>query len=779
MRLPSFSKTLGLSAAFALALLGTTTAAPAQADPGGSTTINLVGITDLHGHIARVTDSKTGAVKEPGAVTMACEIAKARAADPDTLLVSNGDNVGGSAYISSILKDQPTIDVLNALGLDVTSAGNHEFDQGIDDLGGRLVKELQAPILSANVTGNAGLDAEGDRGVFVKDVKGLKVGFIGVVTDELPSLVSKSALKGLRITGALEAANARATELKDGNPANGEADVVVVLAHEDADVIGPQFNGSVDAVVGGHTHVPYEATVTGKDGNQIAVIQPDHYGLKLGQVSLSYDPATRKVTPLVVKNLDLSTSTCNTDAYGVEALVSKAAKDSEAAGAQVLAQLGTDFLRGTNDGTDSGANRSTESTASNVIADSFQAWLAQDIKPAGKHHVGLMNPGGVRGDYLKGELTEGEAYTVQPFGNEMAYATITGAQLKQVLREQWQPTTSRAGLTLGVSSNVRVYANLDASEELNGYYQQISSGTKTAAELASAIDAARARVIEAVYVDGAPLADEASVVVASNTFLLAGGDNFNTLGTATMINTGILDRTVTAKYLKAVEPAQASLVKRQMAVDIDTDVQAGTTTLRLAGLSFTAASEQAQPGQVVQVLLTAKKADGSAVEVAQAPVDLSLTPGLPDTGRASITFSLPEGLTTESCTLTDVSTGKPVDTTCAQVAINLVDRGQQRTELDLYAQVQAQPASGSTTPGGSAAPGGSGQPQAGGQPGNKPQPPGVTLPTAVPTNGPVVQGPNGQPGKLARTGVSAGLGLACVGLLGVGALLLARRRARS
>ncbi|WP_196717259.1 hypothetical protein [Actinomyces trachealis] len=169
-------------------------------------------------------------------------------ATPATALVSNGGNVGGSAYISSILHDQSTIDVLNAMGLDVTSAGNHEFDQGVSDLGGRLTAAFNAPILSANVTGNAALGSEGDsKGVFIKEVKGLKVGFMGVVTDELLSLVAKSTLEGLSIANALETANARASGLKDSN--------------------------------------------------QIAVIQPDHYGLKVGQISLSYDSATKKVTP--------------------------------------------------------------------------------------------------------------------------------------------------------------------------------------------------------------------------------------------------------------------------------------------------------------------------------------------------------------------------------------------------------------------------------------------------------------------------------------------------
>ena len=104
-------------------------AAPAAPPAAGATTIDLLGITDLHGHISRTTqtDSGTGqtSVEDPGAVTLACEVSSARAANPNTLFVSAGDSVGGSAYVSSILQDRPTMEALNAMSLDVSALGNH------------------------------------------------------------------------------------------------------------------------------------------------------------------------------------------------------------------------------------------------------------------------------------------------------------------------------------------------------------------------------------------------------------------------------------------------------------------------------------------------------------------------------------------------------------------------------------------------------------------------------------------------------------------------------
>lgn len=771
MRTPSPLRATAALATLALAAALPVTAAPAQAAEGDTTTINLVGITDLHGHIDRV--EKDGKVSEPGAVTLACEVAAARSADASTLFVSNGDNVGGSAYVSSILDDEPTIDILNAMGLDVTSTGNHEFDKGIDDLSGRLLDEFDAPILSANVTGNDALTAEGDgNGTWVKDVNGVKVGFVGVVTDELPTLVSGAALSGLTVENAVATANARATELKE----SGKADVVVVLAHEDADIYGKEFNGDVDAVFGGHTHVPYAETITGTEGNTIAVVQADHYGLALGEISLTVTEGAdgeKAVTAQTAANKDLTTSDCTTDAFGVQALVEKADADAEAAGSEVLATLGSDFYRGTNtgatDSTDSGSNRSTESTASDLIADSFQSWVAKDIKPAGDHYIGLMNPGGVRADYAEGDLTEGEAYTVQPFGNEIGYATYTGAQIRQVLAEQFQPTTTRSALMLGVSSNVAVYLNQDAADELEDYFTQISTGAVTADSLADKIADARSRVIEAVYVDGEALADDDSVVAASNSFLLGGGDGFKSLGTSTMVNTGILDRDITAEYLKALDdagtPATASYDKRQIGVDLDVDQDSGKATVRLTGLSFTPTSEQATGNAAKTVTATVTMADGSTKELTTADVDRTVISGMPETGQAAFDVELPDGVKTEACSFDSTRQ-------CAVVSFTVTNEDGSTEVLDVTAEIThdaaatptAEPTDEATQEHTDAAT-------------QAPSSTAGVSSTSTPAAERVATAPaSHRTDSLAHTGASIGIGVIALALLGLGGVLVARRR---
>ncbi|MDO4244117.1 MAG: bifunctional UDP-sugar hydrolase/5'-nucleotidase [Actinomyces sp.] len=739
-------------AVIVLSVLAPLTAPPAVAEPT-TPTISLLGVTDFHGHLERTTNSE-GAVVDPGAVTLACEVAAARSADPDTLFVSSGDNVGGSAYTSAILEDSPTLAALNAMGLDVSAVGNHELDRGMTDLTGRIIPASDFPFLAANITGDPTLSAEGDAdGAFIKEVDGVRVGFVGVVTDELPTLVSASALEGMEVSEAVSTANARASALKDGDDSNGEADVVVVLSHEDAAAQAGLYTGDVDAVLGGHTHVPFAQTGTSSDGQPIAMVQADHYGRALGRVQLSYDAATGEVAVVSATTQDLTASTCTTDAYGVEEIVTRATAEAQVAGEQVVASLATDFLRGTyaEDGAvqGTGSNRGTESTASNVIADSFAWWVQSNTgAPAGRY-IGIMNPGGVRADYAAGELTQGEAFTVQPFGNELGYATYTGAQLRSILAQQWQPGSSRPVLTLGLSGNVEVYVDQGAADLLEGYTKDTP---------AAEVEAARARVIEAVYVDDALLADEDTVVVASNSFLLSGGDGFSGFTAAAPVNTGMMDLGATSAYLAQGGPVSADYAKRQIGLGVSVDQAAGTATVGLTGLVFTNAAEQTAAGAAASVSATVTMADGTVRELASSSVDTALvTSQLPETGRATLTFALPADVATQPCTVEDPVAGA-TEAACALVSLTVVNHDGSTELLDIQAQIAQV-----TGPAPTAAA-------------------GATATTAMHRPTVVVAAPSPEPfeeysaAALVRTGASIGPGLLAVALLVGGVILMLRRR---
>ena len=768
-------------------------ATPAAAPAAGATTIDLLGITDLHGHISRTTqtDSGTGqtSVEDPGAVTLACEVSAARAANPNTLFVSAGDSVGGSAYVSSILQDRPTMEALNAMSLDVSALGNHELDQGLTDLETRILPASNFPILAANVSGSTPLSAEGGgKGAFIKEVGGVRVGFVGVVTDELPTLVSPSALSTLTLSPAVAAANARAAELKDGDPANGEADVVVVLSHEDAASTATSFSKNVDAVFSGHTHVPFAKTVTGAEGNQIAVVQADHYGWALGRIRLSYDPASRKTSVVSADNKDLRGSSCTTDAYGVAGIVSQAEKDSATEGGKPLAKIGSDFLRGS-DGSGPGANRGTESTASNLIAESFRSWLATDIQPTGStRYVGIMNPGGVRADLLyaasgaegDGVLTSGEAYTVQPFGNEMAYTTLTGAEFKALLSQQWQPGSSRPVLTLGLSRNVDVLTEATTDPAYGG-------------------EAGAAPAIREILVDGKPLADGDSVVVASNSFLLTGGDGYTVLKDKPVTNTGVLDRDVTSAYLASFgdKPVTADYSKRQTAMTVGpVYISSGgarstdTVSVTLDSLAYTNPTEQAAGARRVRVSAGDK-------EILTKDLDLTVNPTGPTTGRVDFNLTFPTDAPTRACRTVQA-------TTCRWALVETLDAAGavlNRFSVEIEDEDVADPGvdSGDSTATGAdaAADGaggkaastpqgdpGAGETSAGGgtepSAGSGAQPAATAAPAAsgAPAQAAGAERPNqaASDGPLARTGASLGAGVLALALLVVGGYLILRRR---
>ena len=534
--------------------------------------------------------------------------------------------------------------------------------------------------------------------------------------------------------------------------------------------------------------MPFAKTVTGAEGNQIAVVQADHYGWALGRIRLSYDPASRKTSVVSADNKDLRGSSCTTDAYGVAGIVSQAEKDSAAEGGKPLAKIGSDFLRGS-DGSGPGANRGTESTASNLIAESFRSWLVTDIQPTGAtRYVGIMNPGGVRADLLyaasgsegDGVLTSGEAYTVQPFGNEMAYTTLTGAELKALLSQQWQPGSSRPVLTLGLSRNVDVLTEATTDPAYGG-------------------EAGAAPAIREILVDGKPLADGDSVVVASNSFLLTGGDGYTVLKDKPVTNTGVLDRDVTSAYLASFgdKPVTADYSKRQTAMTVGpVYVSSGgarstdTVSVTLDSLAYTNPTEQAAGARRVRVSAGDK-------EILTKDLDLTVNPTGPTTGRVDFNLTFPTDAPTRACRTVQAATCRWALVETLDAAGAVLNRFSVEIEDEDAADPGAGPGDSTATGADAAADGaggkaastpqggpGAGETSVGGgtepSAGSGAQPAATATPTAsgAPAQAAGAERPNqaASDGPLARTGASLGTGVLALALLVVGGYLILRRR---
>ncbi len=554
---------------------------------------------------------------------LACAVDTYRDANPNTILVSAGDNIGASTFVSAVAQDQPTIDVLNAIGLDVSALGNHEFDKGQEDVNDRVLPAVDWPYLAANIYDEDGNPVYDQYAVV--DAGGVAVGFIGAMTEELPTLVSPAGIEGLVIGDMTEAVNAVAADLTDGDTANGEADVLVVLVHDGApspdlssadgtpygDLIA-NVDDDVSAIISGHTHQPYAVQV-----GEVWVTQTGQYGERLGhlQIQVSEDG---EPTVTLAENVDLVTADgpiCEGDP-DVQAIVDAAVEEAEELGRVPVGEVTDDLRRAVqSDGTE---NRGGESTIGNFVAD-VQLWAGQQSGA----QIAFMNPGGIRQDILyaaagdegDGVVTYQEAAIVQPFANTLVAMDLTGEQIFQVLEQQWQPAgASRPFLRLGVSEGFQYVYDPDAP--------------------------AGERIVSATL-NGDPVTADETYRVIVNSFLASGGDAFAAFtGGVNVADTGRVDLDAMVDYFAArTEPVSPDLEQRAIGVSWVSDPTAPLApgdeiALDLSSLAFS--NDEPKPTEVTATL--------GGVELGSYAVDTSIVDTTDEAGRASVVATVPDGL---------------------------------------------------------------------------------------------------------------------------------------
>lgn len=712
-------------------------AAPA-AEPAapGTFTLDILDINDFHGRIADDRDS-AGAAVLAGAVDML------RAANPNTLFVSAGDNIGASTFASASQEDAPTIEALGAGGLDVSTVGNHEFDRGFEDLKGRVIDSY------AKASGQDGADFALGANVYdkatgkpalkeyaIREVNGVKVGFIGTVTEDVPSLVTPTGIKDLAFGNELEAVNRVAKQLSDGDTTNGEASVIVVLTHNGSEsttcgtiaaektTYGELIRGAseqVDAIVSGHTHQPYNCEIAGPTGTERPVIQAHQYGTTLGKISLEVDEARGDVTdsstellPLAIK--DDAGDWVYTPNKTVAQIVETAITESDKVGNQKIGQISADILRG---GKQPGSDRGVESTLGNTVAD-IHLWATSNEDFAGtKAQIAFMNAGGLRADlrYGKdGSVSYKAAAEVQPFANTLKTFDLTGAQIREALEQQWQPKGSeRTKLQLGIS------------EGLSYTYVE---------------DAPRGEHIKDITFNGEPLDEKAIFHVVANAFLAAGGDNFAAFAEGTNhADSGQIDLDATVNYFKSHDVVDPAPLGRAMI--------AGTDWAQVE-LSAT----EAEAGQDIEVTVSGLE-EGAQITASAFNGELEITdiPAADAQGTTSFTLPIAEGTEAGDYEL-------------------LISQVQRENISTTFTVVAAEPPA-SPTPSESASPTASPSPTQ--TPDESSEPTSSATPTASAT--PTDNGNQNDRDDLAQTGFSASwIGIAAGAIVLLGILLLLVRR---
>jgi len=550
----------GMSAlALALTLAG---CASAPATPRGPVELNLVSINDFHGNLEASkyvlkTDGSEGkdTIQAGGIDVLGGALAAFRKEDKDLLFVGAGDMVGASPALSSMWADEPSLVAMTRMGLVASALGNHEFDQGKKELlrqqnGGcdsprpdkacQLSKEFKGAGFSYLAT-NVVDQASGKNlvpGWRIVDVKGVKVGLIGAVLQDVPSVAVASAIKGLSFLDEADSINKVIPQMR----ARG-AQVFVVLIHEgghtgeafdkvncdglEGPIVGivKRLDPAIRLVLTGHSHKGYLCKVDGR-----VVTQADAMGHLLSRIRMTVDPVSGKVEDIQVRNVVMAPGAFAPDPQ-LGAYLQDVRARSQAALARPVAHIGGAVARK--------ENEDGESALGNLIAD---AALAATRKQGAQ--VGFMNPGGIRKDLEVGEggvVSFGQAQAVLPFGNTLVLQDLSGARLREVLEQQWKREGAR------------------------GYMLQVSG-------LSYQWDSTRPpgqRVVPgSVKVDGKPLADGQTYRVVANNFLADGGDNFPALGGGTArVDTGMRDLDALIALLKGggavatLAPPQARIKK--------------------------------------------------------------------------------------------------------------------------------------------------------------------------------------------------------------------------
>ncbi|MDO9301764.1 MAG: bifunctional metallophosphatase/5'-nucleotidase [Anaerolineales bacterium] len=524
----------------------------AQAKPSGTVNVQILAVNDFHGNLEPIpstsSSGRVGTIPAGGAEFLATHIANLRALNPNTVVVSAGDLIGASPLLSALFHDEPTIEAFNQIGLDFNAVGNHEFDEGWAELvrmqegGCHPVDGCQDgdDFAGANFRFLAANVVREDNGKTIfpaykmRSFKGAKVAFIGVVLEGTPTIVTPSGVAGLQFLDEAETVNALVPELK----AKG-IETIVVLIHEGGfptgtynacpGISGPivdivnNLDDEVDVVISGHTHQAYNCVIDGK-----IVTSAFSLGRVVTKVDLTIDRGTGEVVTMAAEN-KIVTRDVTLDA-GITALIAKYNVIVAPLANRVIGSITAAITR-----TNSSAG---ESALGDVIADA--QFDATNDPGFGDAVVAFMNPGGIRADLSyasssagegDGNVTYGEMFTVQPFGNAMVTLTITGAQIDTLLEQQFvgcgQPTGGQKIL-------------------------QVSSGfTYSWSFSAAACNKVDPTTIK---INGVTVDPLASYRVTVNSFLADGGDNFLVLKLGTDRLGGDVDTDALEKYFIAFSP---------------------------------------------------------------------------------------------------------------------------------------------------------------------------------------------------------------------------------
>ena len=512
--------------------------------------LRILAINDFHGNLMpppggiRIVDpnDSTRKVMVPagGAEYMATLVQQLRDGRANTIFVAAGDLIGASPLLSGLFHDEPTIESLSMMGLAITAVGNHEFDEGKTELlrmqnGGCHGEETcrgPQPFKGAafHYLAASTIDTTTGKTVFppyeIRTFEGIPVAFIGLTLKGTAGIISPDASAGLEFRDEAETVNALIPELK----AKG-VEAIVVLIHEGGmptggynecpGISGPivdivrQLDAAVDVVISGHTHQAYVCSIDGR-----LVTSGDKFGTLVTAIDLKLDRATRDVVAatadnVIVRSDRLARNPAQTALLATYDRLAAPLANRRAGSITATLSRQPDMTTG-------------ESPLGDVIADAHLA--ATRAPDKGGAVIAFTNPGGIRTDLGKtgdGAVSYADLFASQPFRNQLVTLSLTGAQIKAVLEQQWQDPNRPRIL-------------------------QVSRGFSYAWD-GSRGDGQRV-IAESLALDGVRLESQASYRVTLNNYLAQGGDGFTVFKDGTAPRVGGFDVDALFDYFKANSP---------------------------------------------------------------------------------------------------------------------------------------------------------------------------------------------------------------------------------
>jgi 5'-nucleotidase len=523
-------------------------------DKDGLVPLQIIGMNDFHGNLEPPAGSsgRVGSVDAGGAEYLATHLATARQGKPYSVTVAAGDLIGASPLLSGLFHDEPAIESLMDMGLDIAAVGNHEFDEGADELlriqkGGCHPKDgckvrpyggATFEYLSTNV-----VDKKTKKTLLspstVRTYGGVRVAFLGLTLKDTPTIVSPGGVASLDFLEESEAINAEVKRLKSQW---SNLNAFVVLIHEGGlptgginecpGISGPisgivkKITKDVDLVISGHTHAAYVCNIEG-----IPVSSSLAFSRLYADIDTRLSPTTNDFASIKIQNKIVTRDVAKnaTQTNSINRWKAAAAPLAN----RVVGSIPADVTRT--------ANPSGESAAGDLIADS-QLFVTKEKKDGGAV-IAFMNPGGIRTDFVfkqssggekDGEVTFGEAFSVQPFGNNLMTMTLTGADIKEVLEQQFDNPTAGASRILQVSEGFAFT-----------YDRSFAKGSR----------------ILTITLGGKAIDPAAKYRVTANNFLADGGDLFSAFTKGTERLGGVVDTDALEAYLLSPESKKDSVGK--------------------------------------------------------------------------------------------------------------------------------------------------------------------------------------------------------------------------